>query len=923
MEYVDLALMANSDENKTSSSSNRVITTDLSQLSKIECNEAINDMSNELYHLRVSLKSLAKENIRIKENNLFLSDRNAVLENQVIELEKIKIKCLTVESELEEAVKKVEILSKQLESEQEVIKVWKTSRDVSAQIVKEEKEHPLKAHQLKQASDSKKNNLNKKDGSTFKNFVKEGASTSKDASKVNIGHMTLDQLKNRLKLVEDKKETKRKSNRNGKVGINKHNNYTPDKYAPRKSCVYCKSVNHLSDNCKSVKNAPMPLTPSMPNMSMSPLHAMPVMSHQNPHAHFANMPYVNNPYFTAFSMPQMPYNMPMWNNMFAESMPYQIQSNVLNDSVTNPTLQQTTSETKVDPKGKRRNLWYLDSGCSRHMTGDFTLLTEFMERVGPSITFGDDSKGFTMGYGLISKENVIIDEVALVDGLKHNLLSISQLCDRGNTVSFNSEACVVTSKKDNKVVLTGVRKGNVYLDDFNSTDSESITCLLSKASPDESWLWHKKLSHLNFKTMNDLVKKDLVRGIPLVEFTRDGLCDACQKGKQKKASFSKKLESAIDEPLQLLHMDLFGPINDEASEIIINHIKQVNNHPDFKVRNIRSDNGTEFRNITMKLFCEENGIMHEFSAPRTPQQNGVVEKKNRSLIEAARTMLEESKLPTYFWAEAVNCACYNHNISLINQAKGMTPYQLFKRRKPTLNFLHVFGCKCYILRNQPDHKGKFDAKDDEGIFVGYSAGKSYRVYNLRNNIVIEDENDGEGTSKRIQNLPLDNTQNAASVESHNSASVDRSNTASVERQSASSVEVYNEASVDHNCLQVTGIPVVFISALEGRGRIAVMDQVIDTYGKWCLRLTTARLNRWLRKVMGRHSWKDSASQPKIKYFTQVKARPPTFVAFRIVVKNNAENSSNNKRIEYTGKIVERQMLSDKRVTIKPEESQVV
>ena len=122
------------------------------------------------------------------------------------------------------------------------------------------------------------------------------------------------------------------------------------------------------------------------------------------------------------------------------------------------------------------------------MTGDFSLLTEFNERAGPSITFGDDSKGFTMGYGLISTRNVIIEEVALVDGLKHNLLSISQLCDRGNTVSFNSEACVVTSKKDNKVVLTGVRKGNVYLADFNSTDAESITCLFSKASSVESWL---------------------------------------------------------------------------------------------------------------------------------------------------------------------------------------------------------------------------------------------------------------------------------------------------------------------------------------------------------------------------------------------------------------------------------------------------
>ena len=122
----------------------------------------------------------------------------------------------------------------------------------------------------------------------------------------------------------------------------------------------------------------------------------------------------------------------------------------------------------------------MDSGCSRHMIGDFTLLTEFKERAGPSITFGDDSKGFTMGYGLISKEKVIIDEVALVDGLKHNLLSISELCDRGNTVSFNSEACIVTSKKDNKVVLTGVRKGNVYLADFNSTDADPLLVFSAK-----------------------------------------------------------------------------------------------------------------------------------------------------------------------------------------------------------------------------------------------------------------------------------------------------------------------------------------------------------------------------------------------------------------------------------------------------------
>ncbi|KAL8118058.1 hypothetical protein AgCh_015817 [Apium graveolens] len=523
-------------------------------------------------------------------------------------------------------------------------------------------------------------------------------------------------------------------------------------------------------------------------------------------------------------------------------------------SYVNLALMAKSDETETSSssnQGNRRNLWYLDSGCSRHMTGDSTLLTEFEERAGPSITFGDDNKGYTVGYGLISKDNVIIEEVALVDGLKHNLLSISQLCDKGNSVTFNKETCVVINNQNNKVVFTGVRRGNVYLADFNSTKAESVTCLLSKASQDESWLWHKKLSHLNFKTMNELVKKDLVRGIPLVEFIKDGLCNACQKGKQIKASFRKKLDSAIEEPLQLLHMDLFGPVNvlsisrkrfclvivddfskfswtyflkskDEASEIIINHIRQVNNHPDFKVRRIRSDNGTEFKNYVMRVFCEENGILHEFSAVRTPQQNGVVERKNRSLIEAARTMLEESKLPTFFWAEAVNTACYTQNISLINQARCMTPYQLFKNKKPTLNFLHVFGCKCYILRNQTDQNGKFDAKADEGIFVGYAVGKAYRVYNLRTSIVFEsihvvfddkkiegikdgdyheslkfdnvemvsdDESDQETLSKDNADKSTTNeAQNSTSVELHNASSVRRQSVLSVGRQPASSVD---------------------------------------------------------------------------------------------------------------------------------------
>ena len=191
-------------------------------------------------------------------------------------------------------------------------------------------------------------------------------------------------------------------------------------------------------------------------------------------------------------------------------------------------------------QGKRRDLWYLDSGCSRHMTGDHSLLTGFEKKAGPGVTFGDDNKRYTLGYGKIKKENVIIEKVALVDGLKHNMLSISQLCDNGNKVHFSQEDCFIVNNETENILLTGNIKGNVYIVDFNSSKVDSLTRLLSKASVDDNCIWHKKLSHLNFKAMNLLMQKNLVRGLPNKEFTKDGLYDSCQKGKQRKASFKRK-----------------------------------------------------------------------------------------------------------------------------------------------------------------------------------------------------------------------------------------------------------------------------------------------------------------------------------------------------------------------------------------------
>jgi len=144
--------------------------------------------------------------------------------------------------------------------------------------------------------------------------------------------------------------------------------------------------------------------------------------------------------------------------------------------------------------------------------------------------------------------------------------------------------------------------------------------------------------------------------------------------------------------------------------------KMLENEKSSKIVSIRSDHGGEFQNEKFEHFCEKHGINHKFSAPRTPQQNGVVERKSMSVEELARTMLNENSLSKYFWADVVNTACYVLNRVLIRPILKKTPYELFKGRRPVLSHLKVFGCKCFILNNGKESLGKFDAKADEGVF---------------------------------------------------------------------------------------------------------------------------------------------------------------------------------------------------------------
>ncbi|GJV26915.1 putative ribonuclease H-like domain-containing protein [Tanacetum coccineum] len=351
---------------------------------------------------------------------------------------------------------------------------------------------------------------------------------------------------------------------------------------------------------------------------------------------------------------------------------------IVRPSIVKKKFVKSKQQEKSTRKTVKQDQGVIDSRCSRHMTGNMSYLTDYEEIDGGYVAFGGNPKGGKItGKGTIKTGNLDFENVYFMRELKFNLFSVSQMCDKKNSVLFNDTECIVLSPNfklidESQVLLRVPRKNNMYSVDLkNIVPNGGLTCLFAKATSNESKLYHRRLGHLNFKTMNKLVKGNLVRGLPSKLFENDQTCVACQKGKHHRASSTK----------------------DETSGILKSFITGIENLVYHKVKMIRCDNGTEFKNREMNQFCEMKGILRQFSVARTPQQNRVAERRNRTLIEAARTMLADSKLPTTFWAEAVNTACY------------IT---------------------------------KFDGKADECFFVGYSLNsKAFRVFNSRTRIVEE------------------------------------------------------------------------------------------------------------------------------------------------------------------------------------------
>ncbi|GJX29610.1 retrovirus-related pol polyprotein from transposon TNT 1-94 [Tanacetum coccineum] len=333
---------------------------------------------------------------------------------------------------------------------------------------------------------------------------------------------------------------------------------------------------------------------------------------------------------------------------------------------------------------------------------------QFSQQTLGIVKFRNDHVAKILGYGDYQIGNVTISRVYYVEGLGHNLFSVGQFCDSNLEVAFCQHICFIRNLKGDDLLI-GSQGNNLYTLSLRDMMASSPICLLSKASKTKSWLWHRRLSHLIFGAINHFARHGLVRGLPKLKFEKDHL-DLCGPMRVTSVNGKKYILVIVDDYSRFTWVK-FLRSKDEAPDFIIKFLKMIQLRLKVPVRRIRTFNGTEFVNQTLRKYYEKVGISYETSVVRSLQQNGVVERQNRTLIEVARTMLIYAKALLFLWAEAVATACYTQNRSIIRLYYGKTPYELLHDKLPDLSFFHVFGALCYPT-NDSENLGKLQPKAD-------------------------------------------------------------------------------------------------------------------------------------------------------------------------------------------------------------------
>ncbi len=424
-----------------------------------------------------------------------------------------------------------------------------------------------------------------------------------------------------------------------------------------------------------------------------------------------------------------------------------------------------------------KNSWFIDSGASMHMCNNKASFSTITTIEPKSIFMGDGTPLAAVGVGNVPLTVMVngkllqgkIEDVLYVPKLAANLLSVRQLMQKGCRVDFSNNSCFIKTASGQDIGH-GIFDGSLYRlatptnQDTKLPDPMVLSTNFSATKGATAQLWHERFGHLGMQNLQQLATKEMVKGLPARFESRNPVCSGCMMGKQSRSPFSSST-STSSQSLQLVHSDLCGPMQvpslggaryfctfiddytrytsiyflkskDECFSRFLEFKAGAENFCGCKIKCLRTDGGGEYVNKQFEDYLRQNGIQAQRTAAYTPQQNGVAERANRTIMETARSMLCAKDLPSFLWAEAVATAVVLKNISPTSALKEKTPAELWTGRKPNAASLRIFGCQAYV--QVPDGKrGKLDAKSIPCIFVGYSLqSKAYRFYDPALNRII-------------------------------------------------------------------------------------------------------------------------------------------------------------------------------------------
>lgn len=406
---------------------------------------------------------------------------------------------------------------------------------------------------------------------------------------------------------------------------------------------------------------------------------------------------------------------------------------------------------------EEKSTWYLDTGASNHMSGEKAYFTDLDLTVHGKVRFGDGSVIDICGRGSVlfkckNEEHLILSGVYYIPRLKSNIVSLGQLEESENKIVIEGGFLRIYDKFTKLIVKVERQANRLYVGRFLLAKQ---VCLMAKIR-DAAWLWHARYGHLNFNSLRRLASQKMVKGMPSFEQANQ-FCDGCVIGKQHRMSFPQRASFRAQGPLELVHGDLCGPISpttgggnryflllvddfsrfmwvsmlkskDEAFSAFKKFKRSVEVEKEKKLKAFRTDRGGEFTSTAFKDMCEAEGVKRFLTAPYSPQQNGVVERRNQTILEMVRSMMKSKKMPGKYWGEAVQTAVYILNRAPTKSVEGMTPYEAWHGRVPKVHHLRVFGCLAHIKDVTP-HLPKLADRSKQAVLLGYEEGsKAYRLY---------------------------------------------------------------------------------------------------------------------------------------------------------------------------------------------------